>query len=286
MIEQADAIEWLRRQPDDSIDLIISSPPYEDRRSYEGLPARHGQAWVDWMLDVWLESARVCKGLVAYVVEGKTKNFRYSATPLLLAADLHRAGFHLRKPPIFHRVGIPGSGGPDWWRNDYEFVICTSRGKLPWSDPTVIGGPCKYAPGGEMSHRIPSGLKVGERFIKTSTQGAPAASGEKVRSVRRAYLPPKLANPGNVIKCAVGGGKMGSPLAHENEAPFPESLVDPFIRCFCPPGGVVADPFSGSGTTMKVALALGRRFVGCDIRASQVALTTRRLEECDPQRPG
>jgi hypothetical protein len=39
-------------------------------------------------------------------------------------AALHEAGFKLRKPPIFQRVGIPGSGGPDWLRNDYEFVVC------------------------------------------------------------------------------------------------------------------------------------------------------------------
>ena len=70
---------------------------------------------------------------------------------------------------------------------------------------------------------------------------------------------------------------MGHSLAHENEAPFPESLVEPFVRCFCPPDGVVLDPFCGSGTTLAVALRLGRGAIGVDIRESQIELTKRRL---------
>ena len=51
------------------------------------------------------------------------------------------------------------------------------------------------------------------------------------------------------------------------------------MKSFCPPGGLVCDVFSGSGTTAKVALANGRRFVGCDVRESQVELTRRRVAE-------
>ncbi len=70
---------------------------------------------------------------------------------------------------------------------------------------------------------------------------------------------------------------MGHALAHENEAPFPEKLADFFIRSFCPPGGFVLDPFSGSGTTVAAALKAGRHGIGMDIRASQVELGNRRL---------
>ena len=58
---------------------------------------------------------------------------------------------------------------------------------------------------------------------------------------------------------------------------FPESLVEFFVKSFCPPGGVVVDPFSGSGTTGAVAVRLGRRFLGCDVRQSQVELSRRRI---------
>ena len=70
---------------------------------------------------------------------------------------------------------------------------------------------------------------------------------------------------------------MGHPAAHENEAPYPEKLCEFFIRSFCPPGGTVLDPFSGSGTTAAVAIRTGRKALAFDVRQSQVDLTSRRL---------
>jgi hypothetical protein len=140
---------------DDQVDLVFCSPPYEDARSY-GLPNMPaGEAWVEWAVAAFREHLRVCRGLVAWVVEGRTRNFRWSATPAMFMADLHRAGVCLRKPPIYRRYGIPGSGGPDWWRNDYEFIVCGTRrpGRLPWSNPTATGHPPKFPPGGRPSYR-------------------------------------------------------------------------------------------------------------------------------------
>ena len=103
------------------------------------------------------------------------------------------------------------------------------------------------------------------------------ANGEAMRE--QAYLPPVIANPGNVIKVVVGGGVMGSKLAHENEAPYPESLTDFFIKSFCPPGGIVLDPFLGSGTTIASAIKNGRKGIGIDIRESMAELSKRRILE-------
>jgi len=252
------------------VDLVFGSPPYEDARTY-GINFRlSGKAWVEWMVERWLEWDRVCKGLVAMVVEGRTKQFAYSATPMRLAVALQDAGLKLRKPPVFHRVGIPGSGGPDWLRNDYEFIICTSNGKLPWSDNTAMGHEPKYPPGGAPSHRM------------TATRGS--RNGD-TRVEKAVYRPPRKANPGNVIHCKVGGGLMGSPLAHANEAPFPEALAEFFVRSFCPPGGIVLDPFSGSGTTAAAAIKAGRRAIGIDVRESQAELSQRRVEAAMNETP-
>lgn len=264
-IHHADCLEWMRSRDADSVDLVFGSPPYEKARTY-GIDYRlAGQAWVDWMAERIREMVRISRGLVAMVVEGQSRKFRWSATPSLLMADLHRSGVHLRKPPVFHRVGIPGSGGSDWLRNDYEFIVCASKGgKLPWSDNTAMGHPCKYKTGGALSNRTKNGTrknaKTGKRLIGSNGR-------------------PMLANPGNVIKCVVGGGRMGSLLAHENEAPFPESLAEFFIQSFCQPGGLVLDPFCGSGTTGSAAIRCDRQFVGVDVRKSQVELSGRRLAE-------
>lgn len=296
----ADCLAWMQEQPDNSVDLVFGSPPYEDARTYGIDFSLKGQEWVEWMAERMIEMVRISRGLVAMVLEGKTKQFRWSATPALLMADLHRCGIHLRKPPVFHRVGIPGSGGPDWLRNDYEFIVCcTQGGKLPWSDNTAMGHTPKWAPGGEMSNRISDGTRRNQwGHSGAGKSGARTASGERQDQSRpshvfvtkqeiesdekaQGYKAPVLANPGNVIACKVGGGLMGSKLAHENEAPFPESLAEFFVRSFCPPGGLVYDPFSGSGTTAAVAIKHGRNFIGTDVRESQVELTNRRIVEAN-----
>lgn len=386
-VERADAVAWLRSLPEGSVDLLVCSPPYERARLYlesgedMGI-ARDTEEWVAWLVEVCEAMRQACRGLCVLVVEGQTRSYRYSAGPLLLAADLHRRGFHLRKPPIYRRVGIPGSGGPDWWRNDYEFCLCFTRGgKLPWSDNTATGHAPKWAPGGEMSHRLSNGSRVNKwggsgkntfrmpdgTLIRQTGEGSQPGELTKAEVLgladdepllfdgaealsdepdpwhkhgrgngiggrkkdgstkkgseverrtatpreranlgpRRAraeagennYDPPAIANPGNVVQetytaedladligepcdvldCNVGGGQMGDPCAHDNEAPFPEDLVEPYVRCFCPPDGIVADCFAGSGTTLAVALKWGRRAIGADLRQSQVDLTSRRL---------
>jgi hypothetical protein len=239
-------------------------------------------------------------------------------------AELHRAGLNLRNPPIFSRVGIPGSGGPDWLRSDYEWIVSTARpGQLPWSDNTACGHPPKWAPGGEMAHRLTDGTRVNQwghpidsgatvvngdgtvrsegkrpshRLQRGNQKGSCAYKMKMKRSKLNGdrgghtpegyyewnYTPPALANPGNIIECLVGGGVMGNDLAHENEAPFPLKLAEFFVRSFCPPGGIVCDPFLGSGTTIHAALEHGRRGVGCDLRQSQVELSRRRLTQVTP----
>lgn len=292
-VYQGDCLSILRDFEDNSFDLVLTSPPYENVRSYGDLNFKlQGQDWVDWAVERYLECVRVSRGLVAWVVEGKTRKFQWSATPALLMADLHRAGVKLRKPPAFQRRGVCGSGGPDWLRNDYEFIVCSSKGRLPWSCSTAMGKPPKYKPGGAMSNRKKNGERVGKmeaaaeepKAMEFLSGNLPPGSklhtkndGKKMRV--QCYTPPAIANPGNVIHCSVGGGRMGSPHAHGNEAPFPEKLAEFFIRSFCPEGGTALDPFAGSGTTLAVAKKFGRNAVGIDIRPCQVDLTHRRIAE-------
>lgn len=305
-IIQADAIDFLRAQPADSLDLVFGSPPYAMARLYlengeDKKIAKGTEEWVAWMVEVYKAAQGACKGLVAFVVAGQTKNYRWSAGPALLAADLCRAGLNLRNPPIFHRVGIPGSGGPDWLRSDYEWIICTSRpGKLPWSDNTAMGHPPKWAPGGEMSNRQTNGSRVKPRNRFGGQRAQHAKDGSIVNrpapigyatsdhadgdtSNGQGYDPPAVANPGKVIHCIVGGGLMGGDqFSSQNEAPFPEALAEFFVLSFAPAGGMVCDPFSGSGTIAAVCKRHGRNFTGCDLRQSQVELGLKRLAEETP----
>lgn len=286
---QADAVEFLRSLPEASVDLVFGSPPYSEARLYleNGVNmgiSRKTEEWVEWMLEVYAAARAACKGLVAFVVADQTKGYRWNAGPALLAADLHRAGFNLRNPPIYHRNSVAGSGSYDWLRSDYEWIICTTRGgRLPWSDNTAMGKPPKYPPGGEMSYRTLDGQRVNKR----KRVGGRGGGGRKTNGamiIRKEYRPPEKANPGNIIHCVVGGGRMGGDeFCSQNEAPFPEYLAEFFVRSFCPPGGLVCDPFSGSGTTAALAKRCGRNFTGCDLRQSQVELSLRRLAAETPE---
>ena len=241
---------------DDHFDLVFGSPPYESQREYAELKfSLSGEEWVEWAVPRFVECLRVSKGLVAWVVEGVTSDFDYSYTPFLLASRIKQLGYKLRKPSVYNRHGIPGTGGPDWLRNDWEPIICaTKRGRLPWSEPAELGPRPRY------------------KSPRTATNRS--KDGTRKKAV---YIDPERSNPGNVIRGHVGMGHLGWSDAHLNEAPFPQWLAEFHVRAFCPPSGWVLDPFSGSGTTVAAAVKYGRSGVGMDIRESQVKLGTVRL---------
>lgn len=134
-----------------------------------------------------------------------------------------------------------------------------------------------------MSNRTISGERANRAWsqMKPSSGGGRGESGKPEKRAKSSPMP-DIANPGNIVHCTVGGVHMGHTLAHENEAPFPLKLAEFFVKSFCPPGGVVCDVFSGSGTTCHAAFENGRRFVGCDLRQSQVELCARRMAGVTP----
>lgn len=250
-----------------SVDLVFGSPPYCDCRTYDDGALPEGRTvsmevreWVEWMLDVTTECLRVSRGAVVWVAAGPTRDRNYwPACEGLMWRWFDEGRGTAYRPCYWHRIGIPGSGGDQWFRADVEYVMCFKReGKLPWTDNTAMGHPPKCGPGGRMTNRKRNGKRDTSQAIRPI---------------------PELSNPGCMISTGVaGGGNIGDKMAHDNEAPFPEKLAEHFIRSLCPPGGTVLDPFSGSGTTRKVAIACGRKGIGADLRMSQCQLTRRRTD--------
>ncbi len=285
---------------DASVDLVFTSPPYTDARTYGIGAQRDCQTWIDWMLGVVSECCRVSRGLVLVNCAGVTRDWNYQPGPEGLLYRWWARGGRCWRPAQWRRVGIPGSGGKQWLRADTEYVLAftSCRKAIPWADNTANGHPPKWGPGGEMSHRVSSGTRVnqwghpivsggvGGSNIDNPTCGPARPSHFMVdRKAMLAdgideiqvYIPPVKANPGNVVNVKVGGGLLGHPMAHENEAPFPVALAEWFIRSHCPPGGIVLDCFGGSGTTAHAADNLGRHCITSDIRFSQCELMRRRL---------
>lgn len=280
LILQGDCLAHMYKMDDDSVDFVFGSPPYEDQRKYAELEFKlKGQAWVDWMVEVFMEAVRISKGMVALVVgTGKVKDRSWSGTPALLCADLLRKGVCLRDPKIYYRRGIPGSGGGDDLAMLFEWIVCATKGgKLPWSDPLAMGKPWKYPPKGKTVGRDKDGKR---QVMVYHTTGKGSGDGDvHTKKVKRSI--PDKANPGNVIQCVVGSGHLGSSIAHEGEAPFPEELATFFIKTYCPPDGTVYDPFGGTGTTAAMAIKHGRKFITSEMRSSQIDLIRRRIKQAN-----
>lgn len=261
-IEAGDCITKMQKLASKSVDLVLGSPPYACKadRYQEQDPAHKfpndPEEWVDRMLAVTVEALRVSRNIVVWVVNSSIRNGRYQPAVEMLVADAHRQGLIQEHP------GVWGKNSTPWRRpyfvNRWEYVLAfRPEGSTQYFDYETVARPPKYKNGGKFRQR--------------------GSDGE--RREGGSYPQNKLARPDDLFYATVGGGHMGSPLAHEGEAPYPESLIHYFIEPLCPPGGVVLDPFCGSGTTLKVALQKGRKAIGFDARKSQVLLSRRRVAE-------
>jgi hypothetical protein len=169
-LDAADALEWLRSLPDNSVDLWVTSPPYEDARRYGKVGFKlKGQAWVDWYVPFVVEMVRTCRGPTMVNVAGKVKKGVYSGVDQLLCADLLRNHGITQgaQPYAWCRPGIAGSGSKKLHRRNWEpvylFIDPAKAGRgVPWSNNTEYGQPPRWGPGGAMSHRLTSGERVNQ----------------------------------------------------------------------------------------------------------------------------
>lgn len=286
-----DSAELLAAMPDASVDLVFTSPPYEGQRTYEtGMPdgakfKLRGQAWVDWLAPIIVECCRVSRGLVIVNMSSPVKQHQYTAGVEWLVADLTRIWGLVCGPSPYcwrKRAGTPGSGGKHYHRRDWEplYSFCLpDRLPLKWSDNLAFAKPPGHPPGGEFNTVRADGRRIRDTSTRSAGHTKRRPNGEMTT---RTYVPPKLANPGNVITTSVGGGHLGSPLAHKSEAPMPIALAERFVCSYCPPDGVVLDPFCGSGTTIAAAIWHGRRGIGFDVRPCQIQNATERIKEVQP----
>lgn len=251
-IRQDDAIGFFGSRPLKSIDLVIGSPPYAEKgeRYIGGRKKWRTIDWVEWMVEVTYAASAACRGSILWVVNGSVRNGVYLPACEGLVWEYWKRYGGTERPCIWHKNAPPNR--KDWFGNDWEFIL--AFGKAAAFNWEAIASAPKFQNGGRFMQR--------------------GANGQRRRG--SAYPKLKLARPRDVFRVTVGGGHLGSKLASENEAPFPEKLVEPFILTLTNPGDLVCDPFAGSGTVAAVADRHGRNFIGCDLRESQVELCLRR----------
>jgi len=247
-----DAVEILKGIPSNSIDLVVTSPPYDGIRTYNGfslnLPA------------VGKELHRVLKdgGIVAMVIQDATHNFGKSLTSFKTIIDwCDNAGFKLFETVIYRKYGTEGA----WWtkrfRVDHEYMPIFLKGERPaYFNKEPLKVPSKH--GG-----------------KTMTgSGNRRTDGTTTKTITREINATKCR--GTVWDYLNAGDK--NPLKRKHPATFPDKIPTDFVQCFCPSKGVVLDPFIGCGSTAVAAKQLGRNYIGIDISKEYCDLTEERLK--------
>ena len=249
----SDNITYLKTLPDKCIDLVVTSPPYDALRDYNGYELDlHG---------LGEQLLRVLKdgGICVMVIQDSTKDFAKSLTSFRTIVDwCDNIGFRLFECNIYNRQGTEGA----WWKKrfrvDHEYMPIFLKGKRPqYFDKENIKIPSKH--GG----KVMTGANIRTKSGRTGSR--------KVK-INPTKCPGTVMTFGNTC-----GGE--SKLKSQHPAVFPNMLAYDMIECFCPPEGIVLDPFNGSGTTTLAAKCLDRKYIGIDVSEEYNNIALQRLHE-------
>ena len=233
MIEliHGDCIEEMAKMDAGSVDLTVTSPPYDNLRTYEGS--------LQWNEDIWkqvLEGLyRVTKkgGVVVWVVGDATIKGSETGTSFKQALYAMECGFNLHDTMIYEKAGTGACGSNYAYWQAFEYMFVLSKGRPNAINRIETDKPC--VSGGSRIKKDGSG-KSEERNLGGKKQ--------------------KL---NNIWRFRVGGK---SDVKHP--AKFPEQLAHDHIISWSNEGDTVFDPFLGSGTTGKMAKQLNRDFIGIE----------------------
>jgi DNA modification methylase len=250
-------IDVLKKIPDNSVDVVITSPPYDDLRTYKG----------NYKLDLTelgKEIFRVLKdgGIYAMIIQDQTKDFGKSLTSFRTAiSHCDVIGFKLFETCIYKKLGCEGA----WWnkrfRVDHEYIHIFLKGKKP-----------------QYFNKVP--IKIPSKHAGKTMTGCATRKTDGVTLKSKEVVINAMKCPGTIWDYANGGDK--NKLKRKHPAVFPDKIPYDLIQVFCPENGLVLDPMCGSGSTLVQASKLNRRFIGIDIETEYIHLTQQRLkEECN-----
>lgn len=248
-----DNCEVMRTMPSESIDLVVTSPPYDDLRQYGG------HSWdfygVAWNLKRLLKPG----GVIVWVVNDKTEDGDESGSSFRQALHFKAIGLRLHDTMIYRKENPPPLNHPRY-EQEFEYAFVFSNGK-----PRVFNGittDCAHA----------GGVSGGTRRNN---------SGDKLERAHGAGIPVKERKIlGNIWQYSVGKGNTTSDsIAFNHPAIFPEDLAHDHILSWSNEDDTVLDPFSGSGTTIKMARETGRKGIGIEVNKDYCDIAVRRLQQ-------
>jgi len=255
-----DCLELMKDIPDKSIDLTVTSPPYDNLRSYNGIVAWNFEMFKG----VAKELFRITKpgGVVVWIVGDATIKGSETGTSFKQALFFMECGFNLHDTMIYQKDACPFPETNRYYPS-FEYMFILSKGK-PKTANLIMDKPNKRF--GEKitgTGRNPDGTLKQHTAVKNNTNRVVKEFGVRT----------------NVWLYSVGKWKMTKDeYAYQHPAIFPEQLVQDHIITWSNPGDVVLDPFLGSGTTAKMAILNGRNFIGIELDDEYFEIAKQRIE--------
>lgn len=253
-----DSYKLLKKLPEESVDIVVTSPPYDDLRDYEGVET--------WNFDIFKKIAcelfRVMKpgGVVVWVVGDKTSKGGKSLTSYKQALFFQKLGFFMYDVIIYEKTGS-APPHPGRYFNSFEYMFVLSKGGKPKTINLLRDKKNNW--GGCQTYSV---------ITRREKDGSLT---QKERKTINEY-----GVRTNIWKYTNGKGFAAEEsVAHKHPAIFPEKLVEDHLLSWSNEGDLVLDPFGGSGTTVKMAKKLNRNFLYFEVVEEYCHVAQKRLME-------
>lgn len=244
-----DSKEKLQLLPDNSVDLIVTSPPYADQRksTYGGI---HPDKYVEWFLPISEQLLRVLKPTGTFILNIKEKVVagERSTYVMELILAMRKQGWYWTEEFIWHKKNSYPGKWPNRFRDSWERLLQFNKDKKfhMYQEEVMV-------PMGDWAKNRLKNLSDTDKIRDNSKVGS--GFGKNISN----WLTRDKAFPTNVLHLATECNNKN------HSAAFPEELPEWFIKLFTKQNDTVLDPFMGSGTTLKVASRMKRNSIGIDI---------------------
>ncbi len=244
-----DCGELLKSLPDNSVNLIVTSPPYADQRknTYGGI--RHDK-YVEWFLPISKQLLRVLNPSGTFILNIKEKvvNGERSTYVMELILEMRKQGWYWTEEFIWHKKNCYPGKWPNRFRDAWERLLQFNKNKKfnMYQEEVMV-------PMGDWANSRLKRLSETDKSRDNSKVGS--GFGKNISN----WLSRDKAFPTNVLHLATECNNKN------HSATFPEELPEWFIKLFTKEHDTVLDPFMGSGTTLVVAQRMRRHSIGIDI---------------------
>ncbi len=262
-----DCLDELKKIDDNSVDLIVTSPPYADRRvkTYGGIKPSE---YVNWFLPRSAEFLRVLKpdGTFILNIKEKVETGERHTFVLELILQMRKQGWFWTEELIWHKKNSYPGKWPNRFRDAWERLLQFNKTRTfkMYQDAVMV-------PMGDWAKTRLKKLSETDKRRDNSRVGS--GFGKNISN----WVDRTMAYPSNVLHLATESSNK------QHSAVFPKELPIWFIKLFTQPGDVVLDPFLGSGTTCIAATELGRKSIGIEIKKEYYTLAKENLNKAFPE---